>query len=72
MTWRIPVGVAIWLEAWDELDHELREKASMFLDLIHGRILPLATVFVTSRPWASEQLREKCGHCISQHVEILA
>ena len=65
-------GVAIWLEAWDELDHKPREEASVFLDLIHGRILPLAAVFVTSRPWASEHLREKCGHRISQHVEILA
>ena len=63
--------VAIWLEAWDELDHEPREKASVFLDLIHGRILPLATVFVTSRPWASEHLRENCGHRITQHVEVL-
>ena len=65
-------GVAIWLEAWDELDDKPREEASVFLDLIHGRILPLATVFVTSRPWASEHLREKCGHRISQHIEILA
>ena len=64
-------GVAIWLEAWDELDHEPREKASVFLDLIHGRILHLATVFITSRPWASEHLREKCGHRITQHVEVL-
>ena len=64
-------GVAIWLEAWDELDHEPREKASVFLDLIHGRILPLATVFVTSRPWASEHLRENCKHRITQHVEVL-
>ena len=64
-------GVAIWLEAWDELDHEPREKPSVFLDLIHGRILPLATVFVTSRPWASEHLRVNCEHRITQHVEIL-
>ena len=64
-------GVAIWLEAWDELDHEPREKASVFLNLIHGRILPLATVFVTSRPWASEHLRQNCEHRITQHVEIL-
>ena len=64
-------GVAIWLEAWDELDHEPREKPSVFLDLIHGRVLPLATVFVTSRPWASEHLRENCEHRITQHVEIL-
>ena len=64
-------GVAIWLEAWDELDYVPREKASVFLDLIHGEILPLATVFVTSRPWASEHLRENCGYQISQHVEVL-
>ena len=64
-------GVAIWLEAWDELDHEPREKASVFLNLIHGKILPHATVFVTSRPWASEHLRENCGHRITQHVEVL-
>ena len=64
-------GVAIWLEAWDELDLEPREKASVFLDLTHGTILPFATVFVTSRPWASEHLRENCGHRITQHVEIL-
>ena len=64
-------GVAIWLEAWDELDHVPREKASVFLDLIHGRILPLATVLVTSRPWASEHLRENCEDRITQHVEIL-
>ena len=65
-------GVAVWLEAWDELDDKPREEASVFLDLIHGRILPLATMFVTSRPWASEHLREKCRHRISQHVEIVA
>ena len=64
-------GVAIWLEAWDELDHVPREKASVFLDLILGRILPLATVFVTSRPWACEHLRKNYEHRITQHVEIL-
>ena len=63
--------MAIWLEAWDELDHQPREKTSVFLNLIHGRILPLATLFVTSRPWASEHLREKCEHRITQHVEVL-
>ena len=43
----------------------------MFLDLIHGGILPLATVFVTSRPWASEYLRKNYEHRITQHVEVL-
>ena len=65
-------GVAIWLEAWDELDHEPQETKSVFLDLIHGTILPFATVFVTSRPWATKHLRAECGQHITQHVEILA
>ena len=43
----------------------------MFLDLIHGRVLPPVTVFITSRPWASEHLRVNCGHRITQHVEVL-
>ena len=43
----------------------------MFLDLIHCRILPLATVFVTSRPWASWHLRKNYEHRLTQHVEVL-
>ena len=61
-------GVAIWLEAWDELNHDLQEKASVFLDLVHGRILPLATVFVTSRPWATEHFRGTCEHLIDKQT----
>ena len=64
-------GVAVWLDGWDELDHKLRESTSVFLQLIDGTILPHVIVFVTSRPWASEHLREKYGHRISQQVEIL-
>ena len=65
-------GVAIWLEAWDELDYKTQETKSVFFDLIHGTILPFATVFVTSRPWATKHLRAECEQRISQHVEILA
>ena len=43
-------GVAIWLEAWDEQDHEPREKASVFLDLIHGGILPLLLCSLQADP----------------------
>ena len=51
-------GVALWLEAWDELGEEMRNKSSIFLDLVHGRVLPKATVIITSRPWATKNLRE--------------
>ena len=64
-------GVLILLEGLDELPESQRTESSVFLDLIHGRLLPLATVLVTTRPWASEYLHRNCKDKISQHVEIL-
>ena len=64
-------GVALWLEAWDELGEEMREKSSLFLDLVCGRVLPKATVIITSRPWATKKLREDSSIKIDQHVEIV-
>ena len=65
-------GVALWLEAWDELGEEMRNKSSIFLDLVHGRVLPKATVIVTSRPWATKDLRENTNIKLDQHVEIVS
>ena len=65
-------GVALLLEGWDELDEEKREKASIFLDLVHRRALPLATVIVTSRPWASKIIAERLvRQPNSQYIEII-
>ena len=64
-------GVLILLEGLDELPEGQRTETSVFLDLIHGRLLPLATVLITTRPWASEYLHRNCKEKISQHVEIL-
>ncbi len=64
-------GVVIWLEALDEFGQPLGEQPYMFLDLILGTVLPKATIFITSRPWASQVLRERHEQRISQHVEIL-
>ena len=64
--------VALWLEAWDELGEEMRNKSSIFLDLVHGRVLPKATVIVTSRPWATKNLRENASIKLDQHVEIVS
>ena len=64
-------GVLILLEGLDELPESQRTESSVFLDLIHGRLLPLATVLITTRPWASEYLHRNCKEKISQHVEIL-
>ena len=64
-------GVALWLEAWDELQENKRQKSSVFLDLVHGRVLPKATVIVTSRPWATHNLKATSSG-IDQHIEIVS
>ena len=59
------------LEGFDELPDASRSERSVFLQLIHGKLLPHATVMVTSRPWAVEFLIKRYGDRISQHIEIL-
>ena len=63
-------GVTLWLEGWDELDENKREK-SVFLDLINGHVLPKATIVVTSQPWATKVILESSHIEVDQHVEIL-
>ena len=64
-------GVLFILEGFDELPETLRVTSSLYLDLIYGRLLPLATVLVTSRPWAISDLHWKAKERISQQFEIL-
>ena len=64
-------GCLIWLEAWDELGNDLRSD-SLFTQLIQGIQLPAATIYITSRPWATGHLVEQMGDRISQHTELLA
>ena len=65
-------GCLIWLEAWDELPDHLRLSDSLFTQLIQGLQLPAATIFITSRPWATRGLLETVGDRMSQHTELLA
>ncbi|CAI8014929.1 NLR family CARD domain-containing protein 3, partial [Geodia barretti] len=64
-------GCLIWLEAWDELPGDLRSD-SLFTELIQGIQLPAATIFITTRPWATGSLLERVGDRLSQHTELLA
>ena len=64
-------GVALLLEGWDELEEEMREKSSIFLDLVCGRALPKATIIVTSRPWASKTIVKSSHIEVDQHIELL-
>ena len=64
-------GILFILEGFDELSESLRVESSVYLDLIYGRLLPLATVLITSRPWAVSDLHWKAQERISQQFEIL-
>ena len=59
------------LEGFDELPDTCRSDNSVFMQLISGKILRLATVMVTSRPWATHGVRDSCHHRIFQHIEIM-
>ena len=60
------------LEGYDELPDSCRnDPSSVFNELISGKLLPLATVLVTSRPWATKNLRVKYECHIYQHIEVL-
>ena len=60
------------LEGYDELPDSCRnDPSSVFNELISGKLLPLATVLVTSRPWATKDLHMKHACHIYQHIEVL-
>ena len=61
----------ILLEGFDELADICRTTQSVFLRLICGELLPLATVMVTSRPWATGMFLEHYKHRLLQHIEIM-
>ena len=61
----------ILLDGFDELPEDKRKNESFFMKLLTGKLLPLATVIVTSRPWATNNFVRRYRQCISQHIEIV-
>ena len=61
----------ILLEGFDELPDTCRTPQSVFVRLICGELLPLATVMVTSRPWATGMFLKHYQHRLLQRIEIL-
>ena len=60
------------LEGYDELpDYSRNDSSSVFNEMISGDSLPLATVLVTSRPWATKDLHGNHACHIYQHIEVL-
>ena len=61
----------ILLDGFDELPEDKRKEQSFFMKLLTGELLPLATVIVTSRPWATNTFVRRYRHYISQNIEII-
>ena len=67
-------GMLFVCDGLDELPHEQRQKGSVYIDLLKGRLLPEATVIVTSRPSVmteSIELLKLCQHNIDRHLEVI-
>ena len=61
----------ILLDGFDELPEDKRREPTFFMKLLTCELLPLATVIVTSRPWATNNFVRRYSHCISQNIEIV-
>ena len=64
-------SVLLLYEGYDELPRRLRERQSVFLDVLHKQYLPNAAILITSRPSATACFRWEFRKQISQHIEIL-
>ena len=65
-------GIAFWLDGWDEIASTLDGHSSIYERLVSGEVLPKATVVVSSRPWATNHIKEQLDKRPSQHIEIVA
>ena len=64
-------GILIVCDGFDELPQKQREKDSVYIDLLKGRLLPEAVIVVTSRPSVSADLWNLCRHNIDRHLEVI-
>lgn len=65
-------GVLLLLDGFDELSSDKRSSSSLLLELITGKLLPQASIMVTSRPWAIQDLVQIEPRLpVSQHIEIV-
>ena len=64
-------GMLIVCDGFDELPREQRQEGSVYIELLKGRLLPEATIIVTSRPSVSADLWSLCRHNIDRHLEVI-
>ena len=65
-------GIGFWLDGWDEIASTLDGHSSIYEHLVSGEVLPKATVIVSSRPWATNYIKQQLDKRPSQHIEIVA
>ena len=58
-------------DGFDELPCKQRQEDSVYIDLLKARLLPEATIIVTSRPSVSADLWSLCQHNIHRHLEVI-
>ena len=63
--------VLIVCDGLDELPYEKRQENSVYINLLKGKLLPEATIIVTSRPSANADLWKHCQHRIDRHLEVI-
>ena len=64
-------GMLIVCDGFDELPCKQRQEGSVYIDLLKGRLLPEASIIITSRPSVSAELWGLCQHNIQRHLEVI-
>ena len=64
-------GVMIIFDGYDELSEKQKQRTSVFLRLLVGRLLPAATLLVTSRPLATQELPVEFREQLHEHIEVV-
>ena len=64
-------SILIVCDGFDKLPREQRQEGSVYIDLLKGRLLPEASIIVTSRPSVSAELWILCQHNIHRHLEVV-
>ena len=64
-------GVMIIFDGYDELSEKQKQRTSVFQRLIVRRLLPSATLLVTSRPLATRELPIEFRKQLHEHIEVV-
>ena len=64
-------GVMIIFDGYDELSQKQKQRTSVFQRLLVGRLLPSATLLVTSRPLPTQELPMEFRKQLHEHIEVV-